>query len=133
MPATSDAARPFFGSPARAREEDRRNAWLSSALLLRAFSREFRIENFCSSVSVCFVNERVQLRRRASAIDAFARKGRRFLKIVCESTHMESGGGIYDDKIARCVCLFGLFTFQNCADQFCVCVRVTCAKSIEVL
>src|SRR6202035_5266160 len=90
-------------------------------------------ENLCSSVSVCLTNKRVQLRRRGSAIDAFARKGRCFLKIVSEPTHVKSGGSIHDDKITGGGCLFGLFTFQNCADQFCVCACVTCIKSIEAL
>src|SRR5215472_5305714 len=133
MLAAGHAARPFFESPARAGEDDRRYHWLSSPLLLCSLAREFQRENLCSSISVCFANKRVQLRRRASAIDAFARKRRCFLKIVREPTHMKSGSGIYDDKVTRGGCLFGLLTLQNCADQFCVCECVICAKSIEAL
>src|SRR5438045_8970498 len=113
MLARSDAALPFFQSPARAREGDRRKAWLSSALLLRVFARGFQRENFCSSISICLANKRVQLRRRASAVDAFACKCRCFLKIVREPSHVTSGGGMYDDKIDRDSCLFGLFAFKN--------------------
>src|SRR3974377_1319301 len=116
MLATTDAAKPSFESPARAREGKRRKAWLSSALLLGAFARGSQRENFYSSVSVCFSNKHVQFRRRASAVDAFARKRRCFLKIVREPTHMKSGSGIYDDKVTRRGCLFGLLTSQNCAD-----------------
>src|SRR5438309_1017690 len=108
-------------------------AWLSSALLLGAFAREFRRKNFCSSILVCLANKRLELRRRASGIDTFAGKSRCFWKILCEPRHMKSSGGIYDHKIARGSRFFGLFTFQNCADQFCVCARVTSAKSIKAL
>src|SRR5207248_10040526 len=117
MPATGDAAQPFFESPVHVREDDWRKAWLSSALLFRAFARGFQRENFCSSVSVCFANKRVQLRRRGSAIDAFACKSRCFLKIVCETSHVTSGGAIYDEKTACCVGEIGLFIYKDCADQ----------------
>src|ERR1041384_7533512 len=133
MLATSDAVRSFFVSLARARKGDWKKARLSSVLLLRAFARGFQRGNFCSSVSICFANKRVQLRRRLSAIDAFACKGRCFPKIVREPTHMKSSSGIYYDKITRGSCLFGRFRFQNCTDQFCVCARVRCAKSVEAL
>src|SRR6266446_2522918 len=131
--ATGDAAQPLCESPARLRENGWQKDRLSSVLLLCAFARGFQRENFCSWVSVCLANERVQLRRRASAIDTFARKGSSFGKMVRERRHVKSCGGIYDHQIARGSRFFGLFTFQNCADQFCVCARVTAAKSIEAL
>src|SRR5262245_58849206 len=133
MLATTDAAQPFFESPMLALEGDRRKDRFASAQLLRAFGRGFQRENFCSSVSVCFANKRVQLRRRASAVDALVCKLRGIAKVLRDSGDMKRGSSICDDKIARGGRRFCLFAPQNCADQLRVRLWADRAGSLHAL
>src|SRR6266404_8692773 len=133
MHSASGAAQRLSESPARVPEIGWRNGHLPAALSRGAFARESRRGNFCSSISICFADERVQFRRRESAVDTLTSEARSLVKIGGDSREMERGSSVYNDEIARYSEVPVSFAVQNCADQFRVYPRAAGSKSIEAL
>src|SRR5205807_4520606 len=106
---------------------------LASALSPRVFGRRFRIEDFCSSISIRLANQRVQFRRGASAVYALVCKLSGIAEIILDSRHIKPGSSIYDDKVTRSSRRFRLLPLKNSAAQLRVRLWTASAKSIEAL
>src|SRR6266404_8559626 len=117
MPVGADAACRSFEFLKRARGNLAGNDKLEAATQPLAFDPGSAQKCFSSLTSICLADERVQLRCRVSAIDAFASEASRTSEIAGHACKMERGCRIHDHEIECHRKVSFLFAAQDCADQ----------------
>src|SRR6476646_7540726 len=100
MPVVADAACRSFEFLKRARGNLPENGKLEVAPQPLVFDPRFARKCLSSLALICFADERLQLRCRASAIDAFASEVSRTSEIAGLARKIERGCRIHDHEIA---------------------------------